>query len=208
MKSRDLLTTPVLIVSNYEIALHPSGKFLHSFTPETTSTVYQFLANKEAVLKAGERYNIGYSVDDDGTNWVDVSATAKADDVDPQVSYYVASKLGKEGFAVETQKSDHRVTHKAKDGHYLGKKYAWRIYGMAVARDTFDAYLEEIKHPSVPCFTEGSRSVAYKEAGIETAMKALIKSTVRVGGNRFSSPLLPSKKWFQIKGISAITDKK
>lgn len=208
MKSRDLLTTPVLIVSNYKIVPHPSGKFLHFFTPETTSTVYQFLANKEVVLEAGERYNIGYSVDDDGVNWVDVSATAKADDVDPQVSYYVARKLGKEAFAVETQKSDDRVTHKAKDGHYLGKKYAWRIYGMAVARDTFDAYLEDIKHPSVPCFTEGSPSVAYKEAGLESAMKALIDSAVRVGGNRFRSALLPSKNWFQIKGISAITDKK
>ncbi|WP_374490535.1 hypothetical protein [Zoogloea sp.] len=208
MKSRDLLTTPVLIVSNYRIVPHASEKFLHSFTPETTSTVYQFIANKEAMLEAGKRYNIGYRVDDDGINWVDISATAKADDVDPQVSYYVARKLGQEICAVETQKSDSRVTHKAKDGHYLGKKYAWRIYGMAVARDTFDAYLEEIKHPSVPCLTDGSSSVAYKEEGLELAMKALIDSAVRVGGNRFSSPLLPSKKWFQIKGISAITDKK
>lgn len=208
MKSRDLLTTPVLIVSNYQIVPHPSGRFLHSFTPETTPTVYQFLANREAVLEAGERYNIGYSIDENGANWVDVSATAKADDVDPQVSYYVARKLGKEAFSVETQKSNDRVTHNAKDGHYLGKKYAWRIYGMAVARDTFDAYLEDINHPSVPCFTEGSPSVAYKEAGLEAAIKALIDSAVRVGGNRFRSPLLPSKRWFQIKGISAITDKK
>lgn len=208
MKSRDLLTTPVLIVSNYKIVPYSGGKFLHSFTPEATSTAYQFLANQEAVLEAGKRYNIGYSVGDDGKNWVDISATAKADAVDPQVSYYVAKKLGKEAFDLETKKSDERVTHKATDGHYLGKKYAWRIYGMAVARDAFDAYLQEIGHPSVTCLTDGSPSIAYKEAGLELAMDALIKSAVLVQGNRFSSPLLRSKKWFLIKGISAITDKK
>jgi hypothetical protein len=208
VKSRNLSTTPVLIVSNYSIAQHPSGKFLHCFTPESTSTIYQFLANGEAILEVGERYNIGFEVDEFGVNWVDVSATAKADDVDPQVSYYVARKLGAESYVIETQKSDERVTHNAKDGHYLGKKYAWRIYGMAVAKDTFYDYLKHINHPSVDCFTDGTHSVAYKDVGLEAAVKALIDSAIRVGGNRFSSSLLPSKIFFLIKGISAITDKK
>lgn len=207
MKSRELLTTPVLIVTNYRVVPHPDGKFLHSFTPENTNTVYQFIANQEPVLEAGQRYNIGFTVEN-GVNWVDVSATAKADDVDQHKSHYVARLLGEEKRAVETQKSRERVQHGATDGHYLGKKYAWRIYGMAVARDTFDAYLADIKHPSVPCLTEDSPSTAYKEDGLAAAMDALIQTATRVSGNRFYSPLLPSKKWFQIKGISAITDKK
>ncbi|MFM4731591.1 hypothetical protein [Aeromonas salmonicida] len=207
MKSRELLTTPVLIVTNYRVVPHPDGKFLHSFTPENTDTIYQLIANQEPVFIEGQRYNIGFSVED-GLNWVDVSATAKADDVDPHKSLYVSRLLGEEKRAVETQKSDDRVKHSATDGHYLGKKYAWRIYGMAVARNTFDSYLADISHPCVPCLTEGSPSIAYKEDGLADAMDALILTATRVGGNRFKSPLLPSKKWFQIKGISAITDKK
>jgi hypothetical protein len=139
---------------------------------------------------------------------VDVAATAKADAVDKDKSFYVAKILGEEARAVETQKSDERVVHQAKDGHYLGKKYAWRIYGMAIAREAFDTYLSDIKHPAVPCFTEGSSSIAYKEAGLEAAIDALCASAVRIKANRFRSPLMPSKVWFQIKGISAITDKK
>jgi hypothetical protein len=207
MKSRDLLTTPVLIVTNYKILPNPGGKFLHSFTPENTKTVYQFIANREPVLESGQRYNIGYTVED-GVNWVDMSATAKADQVDQYRSFEVSRRLGEELRQVETRKSDERVRYGATDGHYLGKKYAWRIYGMAVARDTFDAYLENINHPAVKCFTDGTPSVAYKEDGLEAAMMALIHSATRVGDGRFHSPLLPSKRWFQIKGLSSITDKK
>ena len=207
MKSRELLTTPVLIITSYKIVPHTAGKFLHSFTPETTSTIYQFVANEEPILESGQRYNIGYSVDS-GCNWVDIAATAKADAVDKDASFYVAKILGNEACAVETQKSDERVVHQAKDGHYLGKKYAWRIYGMAIAREAFDTYLSDIKHPSTPCFTEGSSSIAYKEAGLESAIDALRISAIRKSGNRFSSPLMPSKDWFNVKGVSAITDKK
>lgn len=209
MKSRELHTTPVLIVSKYSITPDPSGKFLHKFNPENTSTIYQFIANQEPVLRQGERYNIGYEVID-GINWVDISACAEADAVDPKVSHYVARQLGEQHRKIETEKSDFRVVYSATDGHYLGKKYAWRIYGMAVARDTFDDYMEAINHPRGSCVTEGSPSVAYKDIGIDAAMDALITSCVKVGsyGNRFSSPLLPSKKWFQVKGLSAITDKK
>ena len=207
MKSRELLTTPVLIVTNYSVVPHASGKFLHSFTPETTNTVYQFIANQEPVLESGQRYNIGYTVDS-GANWVDVAATARADAVDRDTSFYVAKMLGEEARAVETQKSDERVVHQAKDGRYLGKKYAWRIYGMAIAREAFDTYLSDIKHPAVPCFTEGSSSIAYKEAGLAAAIDALRASAIRINANRFRSPLMPSKDWFQVKGLSAITDKK
>jgi hypothetical protein len=210
MRSRNLQTTPVVIVSNYRITPDPAtGKFLHEFTPETTSTVYQFIGNREPIFTEGERYNIGYEVEN-GTNIVDVSASAKADEVDPVVSHNVARILGEQCSAVETTKSDQRVVHSATSGHYLGKKYAWRIYGMAVAKGTFYDYLEEIRHPSVPCTTEDSASTAYLDTGINTAMDNLINSCSRVGAssNRFSSPLLPSKSWFTIKGISAISDKK
>ncbi len=207
MKSRELHTTPVLIVTNYRVVPHASGKFLHSFTPETTNTTYRFIANQEPVLECGQRYNIGYWVEN-GEYWVDVAATAKADAVDKDKSFYVAKILGEELRAVELKKSGERVVHQAKDGHYLGKKYAWRIYGMAIPREAFDTYLSDINHPTVPCSTEGSTSIAYKEDGLEAAIDALRESAVRINGNRFRSSLMKSKKWFQIKGISAITDKK
>ena len=208
MKSRELLTTPVLIVTDYTITPDKSGKFLHTFTPETTSTLYQFLANREPVLEQGQRYNVGYRVDECGVNWVDTSATARAADVDPYESYAHSRKLGEQERANNIRKNDARVVHGAKDGYYLGKKYAWRIYGMAVARDLFDRYLSDIGHPTVPCRTEDNPSIAYKEDGLEEAMKNLVASAVHVGGNRFSSPLVPSKRWFQFKGLTAITDKK
>jgi len=209
MKSRELKTTPVLIVSNYTIQAISSGKYLHKFTPESTTTTYQFIANREELLEEGLRYNIGYETID-GTNWVDVSAITKADEISPDISHYFARKIGEQNRNVESEKSDSRVKHSASDGYYLGKKYAWRIYGMAVARDTFDDYLEVINHPKVQCFTDGSESIAYKDEGIDEVMDMLIKSCVKVGrtGNRFSSTLLPTKKWFQVKGLSAITDKK
>lgn len=207
MKSRELLTTPVLIVKNYQIMPHSSGKYLHSFTPETTSTTYQFIAAQEPVLESGQRYNIGYTAED-GVNWVDMAATARAYDVDKDKSFYVARELGRQIRAIQTKKSDERVVHRARDGYYLGKKYAWRLYGMAIARGAFEAYLRDISHPSVPCLTDDNDSIAYKEEGLSEAMDALCKSAIRIDGNRFKSPRLPSKKSFQIKGISAITDKK
>lgn len=140
MKSRELHTTPVVVVSNYRISPDKSGKFLHSFTPESTSTVYQFIANQEPLLEERERYSFGYTIDN-GVNWVDTSAMAKAESVDPDVSFYVARLLGEELREVESRKSDERVTHVAKDGYYLGKKYAWRIYGMAVPSGTYLTFI-------------------------------------------------------------------
>ncbi|WP_351089707.1 hypothetical protein [Shewanella sp. S1-49-MNA-CIBAN-0167] len=209
MKDRELHTTPTLIVTNYSIRLNKGGKYLHTFTPESTSTVYQFLGNKEAVLVEGERYNIGYTVDN-GLNWVNVSAISKSDIVDPIVSHYVARQYGEQQRDVETLKSNERVKHNATDGLYLGKKYAWRIYGEALARGTFDLYLSEINHPTIDCITDISRSIAYKDDGLAKAIDSLINSCIRVNNssNRFSSPLIPSKKWFNIKGIQAITDRR
>lgn len=207
MKSRELHTTPVVVVSNYRVTPHSSGKYLHSFTPESTSTPYQFIANQEPLLEEGERYSFGYTIDN-RVNWVDTSAIAKAESVDPDASFYVARLLGEEIREVEARKSDERVTHTSQHGYYLGKKYAWRIYGMAIPRDVFDLYLEYIGHPQVPCFTEGSPSVAYLEDELASAIEKLRSSLVRVANNRFRSPLVPQKKWFQVKGISAITDKK
>lgn len=155
MKSRELNTTPVLIVSRYNVVPHFNGKFLHSFTPESTDKLYQFIANEDGGLEPGARYNIGYTVDDEGNNWVDISASTKADDVDKKASHYVARKYGEELRKRETTKSDERVVHKATDGYYLGRKYAWRIYGMAIPEDAFYVYVEDQKHPAVPCRTLG-----------------------------------------------------
>jgi hypothetical protein len=206
MKSRELLTIPVLIVTNYRI-VPAEGKYLHSFTPETTETTYFFLGGKEPLFEEGERYSVGFR-SHLGQNWVEPAATAKAGDVDKNQSLYIARVLGEEHREVEVSKSKSRVVHAPITGLYLGKKYAWRIHGMAVARDTFDAYLKEINHPSIACVTDGSRSIAYRDIGLTEAMSALIDTAVWISGNRFRSPLLPSKDWFQIKGISAITDKK
>lgn len=207
MKSRELHTVPVVVVTNYRISSHLDGKFLHSFTPESTSTQYQFVANREPLLEEGERYSFGYTIDE-GVNWVDTSAIAKAESVNPDASFHVARLFGEELREVESRKSDDRVRHAAQDGYYLGKKYAWRIYGLAIPRDVFDLYLKHIGHPHVQCFTDGSRSIAYAEKGLASSIDSLRTSLVRVANNRFSSPLVPQRKWFQVKGISAITDKK
>ena len=213
MRSRDLKTKPEIIVSNYTIVPHSSGQFLHRFTPNSTSTIYQFCGAEDPRLEEGKAYNIGYSTDEDGQNRVDTSSIAKADDVVPLASHQYARQCGEQIRAVETQNSDERITHTATDGHYLGKKYAWRIYGMALPREDFDAYLEEIDHPSVPCVIQTqdsteSPSTAYKEEGLETAIDTLIDSCTRIRGIRFCSTLFPSKNYFFVKGIPAITDKK
>lgn len=206
MKSRDLLTTPTIVVSNYRI-IESENTFLHSFSPETTKTNYCFFGGDQPLLEEGQRYSVGFR-SQEGVNWVDLAATARAGDVDKNKSLYVARILGEEGRQLETSKSNSRVIHSAVEGLYLGKKYAWRIYGMAVARDTFDAYLKDIGHAAIPCTTDGTASIAYRDAGLAQAMQLLIDSAVRIQENRFRSHLLPSKDWFQIKGIPAITDKK
>ena len=213
MKSRDLFTIHDLIASNYTITKLASGKYLHKFTPANTSTVYEFEANATPVVTEGERYNIGFSVDSKGRNIIDLSALSLTSVVNPMLSFLAAQQIAKGNYAVEKAKNDQRTIHTATDGYYWGKKYAWRMFGTVIAQEAFYSYLEEIGHPSVPCITRdpnlpfsNDQSTAFKDDGLEVAMRNLIASAVKVSGAYFKSPLYSKK--FTIKGINAITDKK
>ena len=214
MKSRDLNTTHDLIVSNYRISPTQGGKFRHTFTPKNTSTVYEFEANSAPLVKNGERYNIGYHVDSSGRNIVDVSALSKTSIVNPMFSFSVAQQLARQNRGAEKAKNDQRVSHSGKGGYYWGKKYAWRMFGTVIGKEAFYSYLEEIMHPSVPCittnpdlpFSSRDSSTAFKEVGLEDAMRKLISSAVKVSGAYYKSPLYSKK--FSVRGLNAITDKK
>lgn len=213
MKSRDLFTIHDLIASNYKITKLASGKYHHQFTPATTATVYEFEANATPVVVEGERYNIGYSVDDAGRNIIDLSALSLTSQVNPMFSFLAAQHIAAGNHAIEKAKNDQRVTHTAKDGYYWGKKYAWRMFGTVIAKSAFFEYIEEIGHPSVPCITRdpdlpysNDESTAYAEHGLEEAMRNLIASATRASAAYFRSPLYSKK--FAIKGINALTDKK
>ena len=213
MKSRELYTVHDLIVSNYSIKRLSNGNFLHSFPPKTTDTVYECEANSTPIVEEGERYNIGYRIDRNGKNVVDLSALSKTSEVNPLISYACAQKIAHENRAVEKSKNDQRVTHQATDGYYWGKKYAWRMYGTVISKNAFYSYLDEIRHPSVPCETgnpdlpyQSDVSIAYKEAGLEEAVRNLINSAEKVTPRYYKSPRY--SKRFSIMGIKAITDKK
>ena len=213
MKSRELFTIHDLIASNYTITKLSSGKYRHQFTPATTATIYEFEANATPQLIEGERYNIGYTVDAAGRNIIDLSALSPTSQVNPMLTFLAAQHVAKGTYAAEKAKNDQRVTHSATDGYYWGKKYAWRMFGTAIAKEAFYQYLEEVKHPSVPCITRdpdlpygNDESVAYAEHGLEDAMKNLIASATRASSAYFKSPLYSRK--FTIKGINALTDKK
>lgn len=213
MKSRNLLTTPNLIASNYTITRLEDGKYLHRFTPQSTSTEYEFCANSTPVIEEGEQYNVGYTVDSNGRNIVEVSALSKASLVNPMFSFMTAQNNAQEIYAAERAKNEQRVKHSATDGYYWGKKYAWRMFGMAIPKNAFFQYLEEINHPSVPCTTSdpdlpyaNEDSIAYKEEGLQDAVMNLIASSVSVSPSYYRSPLYSKK--FSINGINAITDKK
>lgn len=213
MKSRDLYTIHDLIASNYTITPLSNGKFLHSFTPKTTQTVYEFEANSAPIIEEGERYNIGYTVDKKGRNIIELSALSKTAEVNPFFSYAFAQQIARENFSAEKAKNDQRVSHNAKDGYYWGKKYAWRMFGAVISKEAFYNYLEEINHPSVPCVTnnpdlpyQSEPSTAYKEEGLEEAMRNLISSAKKVSPAYYKSPLYSRK--ISIKGVKAITDKK
>ena len=207
MRSRNLHTKSAIIVTNYTIAQQTSGQYLHTFTPGSTDTLYHFLDGKSPRLEEGHVYNFGHEVFN-GEYWIDISSIAKADEVNPSASHRFARQVGEKNRAAETRKSDDRITHSATDGKYLGKKYAWRIYGLAFPKDVFYAYLEVINHPSTACVTNGSPSVAYKDKGIDIAMDTLVRSCINIRNNRFKSNLLLNKAWFSVNGIEAITDKK
>jgi hypothetical protein len=207
MRSRELKTVPEVLPANYTFKPLPSGEILHRFTPQSTATVYQFIGPNEPLLEEGHAYNIGYSTVN-GINWVDKPAITRADEVNQHLSHRAARERGERNRAEETRKSNQRVRHSATDGRYLGRKYAWRIYGLAVPKRVFYAFMDSYGHPYVECVTNGTQSVAYKDAGLADAMDAFISSCVRVSGNRFTSPLLRDRKYFTVNGITAITDKK
>src|ERR1700733_12541810 len=140
MKSRDLFTTPNLIASNYTITKLEDGKYLHKFTPQSTATEYEFLANATPVIEVGERYNIGYTVDANGRNIVEISSLSKASLVNPMFSFMAAQSLAQETYAAEKAKNEQRVSHSAADGYYWGKKYAWRMFGTAIPKNAFFEY--------------------------------------------------------------------
>lgn len=214
MKSRDLNTIQDLIVTNYTISANGDGKFTHTFTPENTDTIYTFIANGTPELEEGEHYSIGFHIDDNGKKIVDLSCVAKNQGVNPMLSYLFAQQEALDKHTVNKEKNDTRVTHKAEDGYYWGKKYAWREFGMAIPQGAFHAYLEQIGHPAVPCITinpdlpysNNDHSIAYKEEGLAQAIEALIASAVKVTPARYESPLYAKR--FMIKPISAVTDKK
>lgn len=214
MKSRNLHTIHDLIVSNYQVTPLLGGKFLHQFNPQSSDRVYQFEGNSAPVLVNGDRYNVGYTLKDDGRCIVDVSALGKVDTVNKTLSYLAAKQQASDTLEENMAKNDQRVTHDATDGgYYWGKKYAWRRYGLVIAKDAFYSYLEHIEHPSVPCFTSNpdlpyatnDRSTAYLDHGLEEAMDNLIETAVK-DGRYYKSPLYPRK--FQIQPINSIKDKK
>lgn len=213
MKLRTLKTIHNLIVSDYEIKPLGNGKFIHTFQPQTTDTIYSFEANGTPELEEGGYYNIGYY--EDGANKiVDISSTAKADKINPYFSYSYAKNISEENRSVNKQKNDIRVTHSATDGYYWGKKYAWRQFGLAIPKDAFYKYLEEINHPFIKCktinpdlpFNQNEDSIAYKEDGLDEAIQNLLFSAKKATKVYFESPYY--SKRFSIRGPKSITDKK
>ncbi|YCH22944.1 hypothetical protein M1D96_05395 [Pseudomonas sp. D1-3] len=214
MKSRNLYTIHDVIISNYAITALPSGKFLHRFTPLTTDTLYEFETNSSnAELVEGHRYNIGFITDATGRKIIEPSSLGRADSVNKLLSYSAAKHFSMDKLAENKGKNDDRVRHRATDGYYWGRKYAWRRFGLVISKNAFYQYLEEIAHPFVPCRTinddvgihSNEESIAFKEEGLEDAMNRLIETAVP-SGRYFKSPRYSKK--FQIRPINAITDKK
>lgn len=215
MKPRYLHTQHDVVIRNYQIDPRPlpNGRFRHSFNPLTTATVYEFEASSNPVLTNGDRYSIGYEVVN-GRNIIDVAALGLAGNFNKWLSFGVAQQYSTNILVENKSKNDTRVMHTATDGdYYWGKKYAWRRYGLFVAKNAFYSYLDEIGHPSIPCVTSNpdlgmignENSVAYADAGLAWAAEQLVSTAVPNG--RYFTSALYSKK-FQIRAIEAITDKK
>jgi len=183
MKSRALLTTPDLIASNYTTTSIGNGRFIHSFTPSTTATVYEFEANAGNYITNGQRYNIGYEVID-GKNIVDTECISKTSIVNKYISYATAQHEALNKHDINKGNNDTRVIHTATDGYYWGKKYAWREFGMCLPSGAFHEYLKFINHPTIVCKTVtpgypvGDDSFAYLEAGLQKAIEDLIDSAI------------------------------
>jgi hypothetical protein len=217
MKSKDLHTTYDIIVRNYAMTKLPNGIHRHTFTPQTTTTVYEFDANGIALMENGKHYNVAFTPLPNGRNLVEPSSISLADQVNPMLSYLVAKNYAQQKYTEERSKNDRRVSHDALDGdYYWGRKYAWRMYGAFMAEEAFLAYLDEQGHKSIPCITTdpdypstNTLSTAYSDVGLEQAALALINAAIRINQTStfYRATELYSRK-FTIRGINAISHKK
>jgi len=190
VKPRDLHTIHNLIVRDYKIIQTSAGKYMHTFTPATTSTIYQFEGSSIPRLENGKHYNIGFRPNKNNLNIVDPAFISEISEVDPSVSYAIAQKISQENFAIEKANNDRRVTpHGNVTGYYWGRKYAWRIYGIAISENAFDEYLKEIGHPTTTCTTfepdkpyGNSQSIAYADEGLAAAVSDLIAFATKKRG--------------------------
>ncbi len=212
MKSRELNTIHDLIVTDYKIEPIGGGKFRHFFHPKTTEKIYEFIANGAAELEEGQRYNIGYRIID-GKNIIEPSCLSKSDDVNPLLSYLHAMEFSKSRKIINKRKNDDRVNYDKTNGYHWGPKYAWREYGLVIAKDAFHSYLEEINHPKIACvitnpdnLAQTTNTEAYADEGLENAIALLIQSAEKVSKIHYKSPHYSRR--FTIRGIEAITDKK
>lgn len=213
MKSRNLSTIYDLIATDYRIEPIGDGKFRHSFHPKTTDTIYEFIANGSPEVEEGQRYNIGYIVDDRGRNIIDMSCLSKNTEVNSMISYIYAQQMSKSKHEINKQKNDDRVAYDISKGYFWGPKYAWREYGLFMPQDAFRTYLDEIAHPTLECVItnpdkpfQKTNTIAYCDKGLEQAAFNLLSTAKKVTAVLFKSPLYSKK--FAIKGIDAITDKK
>jgi len=213
MKSRELNTIYDLIATDYKIEPIGNGKFRHSFHPKTTDTIYEFVANGSPEIEEGEHYNIGYEVDAESRNIIEMSCLSKNKEVNPMISYLYAQQLSREKHPINKQKNDDRVSYEKSRGYFWGPKYAWRGYGLFMAQPAFRAYLDEINHPKIDCIItnpdkpfQTTPTHAYADAGLEQAASALLTSAIKVTATLYKSSLY--SKRFAIYGIDAITDKK
>jgi len=210
MRKKELHSVYDVKIRGYKIE-QSGDSFLHSFTPASTETIYQFFGNSVPVLIEGEHYNVAYSLTADGKNIVDPSVLSLASEVNPILSYLAAKNLAIEKFEEEKEKNDTRTQHEGTGDYFWAKKQAWRLFGAFMSEGSFIRYLEEISHPSVPCLMvpedhPPSWSTAYAESGLEEAAFRLISTARKKTPTLYSSELY--SKTFAIKGISAISHKK
>ncbi|EPR32968.1 hypothetical protein dsat_0409 [Alkalidesulfovibrio alkalitolerans DSM 16529] len=209
MRAREMYTQFDLIASNYTIT-DSGGLFLHRFTPQGTDTIYQIeTTSRSPVIVEGDRYDVGFK-NVGGIRIVDPSSICNSSKVSPKVSVIAAFQIGREIYNAERAKNDERVIHSERSGYWWGKKYAWRVYGLCLAKESFYKYLEEIRHPTVNCEMNNpphprTKSIAYLDDGICDAVEELMETAV-ARGRFYVSPKF--SKNFSIKGINAMTDKK
>lgn len=210
MRKKELHSVYDVKIRNYNIQ-KCGNTFLHSFTPATTETIYQFQGDSVPVLIEGEHYNIAFTPAADGINVVDPSVLSFASAVNPMLSYLAAKKLAIEKFAEEKEKNDTRCRHEGTGDYFWAKKQAWRLFGAFMSEGSFIQYLDEIGHRSVPCRMVPddhvpSWSTAYAESGLEEAAFLLVSTAQKATSVLYKSMVY--SKTFAIKGIPAISHKK